>query len=102
MYNGAIFILPTTNILDLSGNYAVTNGDGQTSAEHYDKKYENLPVNIQLVKTFRANQFYISVINVTIYTIEFIFNRDEVTWYFRSTDARQITIDRILNLTAGK
>jgi len=94
-----MFILPVTNILDLSGNYAVTGHCGsKRRLQPCDKKYENLPVNVNLVESLRCGTFKIQSIETAVYTIKFMFVGNEVTWYFKTKYERDNEFENILNL----
>jgi len=99
-----MFITHKEEITDFSGEHFITeissNFEKTYRSVNVFKSFENLPVNIDLVTYMkkRISEFRSAVPDLMAYTIEFMFNNDNVIWYYKTEEERNTAFNEILKI----
>lgn len=96
-----MFILPEKETFYI-GDVVVTTGT-MHQAVPVCRRYNNFPLNIKRMISFKKSEFEIVRVNLKIYSIDFWVNENaKETWYFETEEDRDREYEKLLQLYAGK
>jgi len=92
-----MFILPVTEKFYIGDVVVVDKATGRRNTVPFHRTFTNLPININRVISFGKKEDVFTKINLKIYGINFLFDRElSSTWFFETENERDDEYEKIL------